>query len=57
MIEPIINWFFYSLLGLDPSSHLVASVHFFIYDTIKIIALLFVMISFMGFLRSFLDQQ
>ncbi len=57
MIEPIVSWFFYSLLHLDPSSRLVASVHFFVYDTIKIIALLFAMISLMGFLRSFLDQQ
>ncbi len=57
MIKPIIDWFFYSLFQLDPESHVVGALHFFIYDTIKIMVLLFVMISFLGFLRSFLDQK
>jgi uncharacterized protein len=57
MIETVISWFLYSLLRLDPASHLVGALHFFIYDTIKIVLLLFFMISFLGFLRSFLDQK
>ena len=57
MIEPVVSWIFYSLLRLDPASHLVGTLHFFVYDTIKIVLLLFFMISFLGFLRSFLDQK
>ena len=57
MIAPLVDWFVYSLLRLDPQAHLTGVVHFFIYDTLKIMALLFFMISLLGFLRSFLDQK
>ncbi len=57
MLESAISWFVYSFLRFDPSSRLVNVLHFFLYDTIKIILLLFVMISFLGFLRSFLDEK
>lgn len=57
MIEPIVSWFVFSLLRLDPQSRLAHVLHFFIYDTIKITLLLLVMITFLGFLRSFLDER
>jgi uncharacterized membrane protein YraQ (UPF0718 family) len=57
MLTIAIDWFMYSFLRLNPESHLTGVIHFFIYDTIKIMLLLFVMISFLGFLRSFLDQK
>lgn len=57
MLQLIVDWFIYSLLKLNPSSKLTASLNFFIYDSIKILLLLFVMISVIGFLRSFLPQE
>lgn len=57
MLESAISWFIFSFLRLDPSSRLVNALHFFLYDTVKILLLLFVMISFLGFLRSFLDEK
>jgi hypothetical protein len=39
------------------TSKIAEALHFFIYDTIKILLLLFVMISFVGFLRSFISQK
>ncbi|MCP4652274.1 MAG: permease [Candidatus Omnitrophica bacterium] len=57
MLQIVVDWFVYSLLRLDASTRLGEAVHFFVYDTIKIILLLFVMISFIGVLRSFLPQQ
>ncbi|MDP8266362.1 MAG: permease [Candidatus Aceula meridiana] len=57
MLLGSIDWFVYSLLKLNPESHLTGAIHFFLYDTVKIFLLLFVMISVLGFFRSFLDQQ
>lgn len=43
--------------GIDTSKALGGALHFFIYDTIKILLLLFVMISLIGILRSYLPRQ
>lgn len=57
MLQLIVDWFTHSVLRLAPDSKLGAALNFFIYDSIKIMLLLFVMISIIGFLRSFLSQQ
>ena len=57
MLQIAVDWLTYSLLGLDPGSKLGAGINFFIYDSVKIILLLFVMISAIGFLRSFISQK
>ncbi len=57
MVHQSIDTFLYSLLELDPESKLVGALNFFIYDSIKIFLLLFVMISVIGFIRSFLPQS
>jgi uncharacterized protein len=57
MLQLIVDWFTYSALGLDANSRLVQALNFFIYDSLKIMLLLFVMISGIGFLRTFLPQQ
>lgn len=54
MLQEIVDWCFFSLFKLDPSSSLNQIANFFIYDSIKILILLFIMISVMGFLRSYL---
>ena len=56
MLQVIVNWLVYSVLGLDPKSRLTGTLNFFIYDSIKILLLLFVMIAVIGFLRTFLSQ-
>ncbi|MFW6014624.1 MAG: permease [Candidatus Nanoarchaeia archaeon] len=43
--------------GIDTSTALGGALHFFIYDTIKILLLLFVMISVIGVIRSYLPRQ
>ena len=57
MLQLIIDWLTYSVLKLDPSSKLGSSINFFIYDSVKIILLLFVLIAVIGFFRSFISQQ
>lgn len=57
MLRLIADWLVYSLLRFGPESKLGAAVHFFIYDSIKILLLLLVMISVIGFLRTFLPQK
>lgn len=57
MLQLIIDWFTYSILKLDPGSKLGSSINFFIYDSVKIILLLFVLIALIGYLRSFISQQ
>lgn len=57
MLQVIVDWLTYSVLKLNPGSHLGAAINFFIYDSVKIMLLLFVMISVIGFLRSFVSQQ
>jgi len=47
----------YNLIGLNPTSRIGQSVNFFIYDSIKIILLIFIMISVIGFLRTYLPQN
>jgi len=57
MLQLIIDWLTYSVLKLDPGSKLGSGINFFIYDSVKIILLLFVLIAAIGFLRSFVSQQ
>lgn len=57
MLQLIIDWLTYSVLKLDPGSKLGAAINFFVYDSVKIMLLLFVMIFVIGFLRSFISQE
>lgn len=52
MLE-LVNYLVFELMKLDPASKLGGSVHFFIYDTLKIIVLLSVMIFSISMIRSF----
>lgn len=57
MLNEIIDWIFYSLCGLNPSIKWIQSFNFFIYDSIKLLILLFVMITIIGFLRTYISQN
>ncbi|RMG78086.1 MAG: permease [Bacteroidetes bacterium] len=47
------DWVVYQALGMVPEAHLSQTLHFFIYDSIKILFLLFIVISFMGVVNSY----
>ena len=52
-IQNIADWFVYNLLNLKQGEHLAEALNFFIYDTTKILILLFVVIFFMGIVNSY----
>ncbi len=47
------DWLVYNLLDLDKDLHLAKALNFFIYDSLKILILLFLMIFFMGIINSY----
>ena len=57
MLRLAADWFVYSLLRLPPHALWAEAVAFFIYDSIKILFLLFLMITVIGFLRTYLPQE
>jgi uncharacterized membrane protein YraQ (UPF0718 family) len=57
MLLKFADWLTYDLLRLSPQTRWGAAVNFFIYDSIKILLLLFVLILIIGVLRTFLPQQ
>lgn len=52
-LQPLVDYLTYRLIGLNPESHLGASINFFIYDTIKILILLFLISSLMGLVNAY----
>lgn len=50
---PIADFLVYDLAGMDQTSQLAESVNFFIYDTVKILILLFVISSLMGVVNAY----
>jgi uncharacterized membrane protein YraQ (UPF0718 family) len=52
-LQPLVNYLTFDLLPLNPESHLGASINFFIYDTVKILILLFVISSLMGVVNAY----
>ncbi|NQS99619.1 MAG: permease [Candidatus Omnitrophica bacterium] len=57
MLQQIVDRLTFSVLGLNPDSKSAEMVNFFLYDSIKILLLLFVMIAVMGFIRSYISQH
>jgi len=47
------DWLVYDVIGSTPESHLAEALNFFIYDTTKILILLFIIIFFMGIVNSY----
>ncbi len=52
-VQNIADWFVYDVLNLNKGQHLAEALNFFIYDTTKIIILLFIVIFFMGIVNSY----
>lgn len=51
------NWFVYQILELSEFTHFGKAIHFFIYDTIKILFLMCTIISIIAILRSYIDNK
>lgn len=57
MLRITADWIVYTLLRLPADAKWAEAVHFFIYDSLKILILLFGMIAGIGFLRTYLPQE
>ncbi|RJP29101.1 MAG: permease [Candidatus Omnitrophota bacterium] len=57
MLQLIVDFFVFKILGFSSTSKIAGVINFFIYDSIKILALLFFMISVIGFLRTFVSEH
>lgn len=55
--EKFVDFFVFSLLALDKDAHLTQALHFFIFDTVKILVLLVVIIYLVTFLRSYFPVE
>ncbi len=53
MIRQFADWLIYSLIGLDNASHLGSALQFFVYDSIKILLLLFLISAVMGIINAY----
>ena len=52
-LQNISDWLVYNMIGLSEQSQLGSALNFFIYDTIKILILLFLITFFMGIVNSY----
>ena len=52
-IQQIADWVVFDVLGMEAKNHLAEALNFFIYDTTKILLLLFVIIFLMGIVNSY----
>ena len=53
MIQSFADWLVYSIIGLDGTTALGGAVNFFVYDSIKILILLFLISSIMGIVNAY----
>jgi hypothetical protein len=52
-LQDIADWLVYDVFKMAPESHLAEALNFFLYDTVKILLLLFVIIFLMGIVNSY----
>lgn len=57
MWQSFVNWLTYSVLRLSPDTRFGSAVNFFIYDTVKVLFLLSVIIFFVAIIRSFFPPE
>ncbi len=56
-IQELADWFVFDVLNLEEGKHLTEALNFFIYDSIKILLLVFVIIFFMGIVNSYFPVE
>ena len=57
MIQRFADWLIYHIIGLDATTHLGIAVNFFVYDSIKIILLLFCISFLMGIINAYFSIE
>ncbi|MBN2120709.1 MAG: permease [Candidatus Omnitrophica bacterium] len=57
MLQLIIDWLIYYVFGLNPGSKLSGVINFFLYDSTKILLLLFFMMAVIGLVRTYISQN
>jgi hypothetical protein len=57
MLDAFSSWLSFDLLGLTPGSHLGEAVHFFLYDTPKVLLLLVSVVFVMGVIHSWISPE
>ncbi len=57
MIQDFADWVVYGLMGLDPAVRWAAALHFFLYDTLKILLLLFLISVVMGIVNAWFPVE
>lgn len=56
-IQHFADWLIYSVFGLDADTHLGTALNFFVYDTLKILILLFLIVFLMGIVNAYLPIE
>jgi len=56
-LEPLTDYIIYDIFGLRHDAHFTQSLHFFIYDTVKILILLFLISSLMGIVNAYFPVE
>ena len=56
-IQQLADWLVFDILNLKEGDHLTNSLHFFIFDSIKIVLLVFIVIFFMGIVNSYFPVE
>ncbi|TEB11254.1 hypothetical protein Pmgp_01789 [Pelotomaculum propionicicum] len=57
MWQQAVDYLVYNLIGLSPESHLGSAINFFLYDTVKILFLLILIIFIIAMIRSFFPPE
>lgn len=52
-IQKFADWLIYSVFGIDAETHLGTALNFFVYDTLKILILLFLIVFLMGIVNAY----
>lgn len=56
-LQNLADWLIYSVFGIDVTSQLGKALNFFVYDTIKILLLLFLIVFIMGIVNSYFPVE
>jgi uncharacterized membrane protein YraQ (UPF0718 family) len=56
-LEPLANWFTFSLIGLSKESHFALALSFFVFEVPKVLMLLTLVVFFVGIIRSFFTPE
>lgn len=56
-IQDFADWLIYSIFSIDAATHLGKALNFFVYDTLKIVLLLFLIVFIMGIVNAYLPIE